>query len=53
MNYHSTWLRMALENFEQDTSVVHSVNSEMTIGEFIEQYSEKDPEKILLLIQED
>jgi hypothetical protein len=41
-HYHISWLESAVGNFKKQNMKVHMVKNDMTIGEFIEKWTEID-----------
>jgi hypothetical protein len=48
-NYHLSWLEIALNHFKQQSKEVHSVNSDMTMGEFIKKWAGEELSKVIKL----
>ena len=46
-NYHYTWLKIALDNFVENPNLTHCIKGNMTIHEFIHQYSTKETNALL------
>ena len=47
MYYHLSWLEIAIENFKNDYTEVHSINGNMTLQEFIEKWASKELQKCI------
>lgn len=47
--YHVSWLEIALKNFKEQMVEVHSINSNMTIDEFIKTWTKDELNKIIKL----
>lgn len=47
--YHISWLEVALNNFKDKKNIVHAVNGDMTIGEFIEKHAKEELDKIITI----
>jgi len=45
--YHVSWLEIAIENFKNQSDVVHTIDKSMTVGEFIRKYCKKELSKIV------
>jgi hypothetical protein len=42
-----SWLEMAINKFKDNHEVIHTVNDEMTIGDFIRKWLPDDVEQII------
>jgi len=45
--YHVSWLEIALNNFKNNKNVVHTIDKDMTVGQFIRIFAKEQLDKIV------
>ena len=45
--YHLSWLEIAIDNFKKQNEIVHVIDGNMTVNEFLLEYAKEEISKII------